>query len=158
MYKTVTITNTNINVNKQISNFDFVDFVYFVYFYEVIMNRKKEPYDRFQVGERIKQKRTLLGMSQEELAEKIDRATKYCSDIERGICGMSVETMISFSKALDMSMDYIIFGDMSESDKSCAEDDVYAIVHLLSNCSDKQRSYALKMLKLFLIAIDNTKQ
>ena len=46
------------------------------------MNRKKESYDRIAVGERIRQKRTLIGLSQDELAEQIDRAPKYISDIE----------------------------------------------------------------------------
>ena len=77
------------------------------------MNRKRDTYDRIIVGERIRKKRILLGMSQDELAEKIDRAPKYCSDIERGVCGMSIETMISLSSSLDMSLDYMLFGTLS---------------------------------------------
>lgn len=74
------------------------------------MNRKREPYDRYSVGERIQKRRQSLGLSQEALAERMDRATKYCSDIERGTCGMSVETMLSFSEHLNMSLDYMMFG------------------------------------------------
>lgn len=74
------------------------------------MNRKREPYDRSSVGERIQKRRQNLGLSQEKLAEKMDRATKYCSDIERGACGMSLETMLNFSKHLNMSLDYMMFG------------------------------------------------
>lgn len=44
------------------------------------------------------------------MAEKIDRAAKYYTDIERGSCGMSVETLMALSEALDMSLDYIIYG------------------------------------------------
>lgn len=50
------------------------------------MNKKREPYDRIAVGERIRHKRIQLGLSQDELAVRINRATKYCSDIERGMC------------------------------------------------------------------------
>ena len=50
-------------------------------------------YDRIAAGDRIRQRRLLLGMTQEELAEKIGRAYKYCQDIERGSCGMSIETL-----------------------------------------------------------------
>ena len=53
------------------------------------MNRKREAYDRLAVGDRIRKKRVQLGFSQDEVAERIDRAPKYCSDIERGTCGMS---------------------------------------------------------------------
>lgn len=114
------------------------------------MNRKRENYDRIAVGERIKQKRIILGMSQDELAEKIDRATKYCSDIERGICGMSVETMIALSKALDMTLDYMIFGSSSELEEARQEQTELALTHALSKCSERQRANALRMLQLFL--------
>ena len=74
------------------------------------MNRKKTVYDRKSVGNRIQQRRKSLGLSQEQLAERMDRATKYCSDIERGACGMSVETMLGFSEHLEMSLDYMMYG------------------------------------------------
>lgn len=93
------------------------------------MNRKREPYDRYSVGERIQQRRQSLGLSQEKLAEQMDRAAKYCSDIERGTCGMSLETMLSFSKHLNMSLDYMMFGlgdspaliDTPDADEKIAE-------------------------------------
>ena len=52
-------------------------------------------YNRLAAGDRLRLKRTLLGWSQDEMAEKINRATKYYADIERGNCGMSIETLIS---------------------------------------------------------------
>lgn len=74
------------------------------------MNRTRPPYDRISVGKRIQQRRQHLGLTQDKLAEQMDRATKYCSDIERGNCGMSVETMLSYSKHLNMSLDYMMLG------------------------------------------------
>lgn len=68
----------------------------------------KKTYDRLAAGDRIRQKRNLLGFTQDEMAEKIDRAAKYYADIERGSCGMSVETLMALSETLDMSLDYII--------------------------------------------------
>lgn len=121
------------------------------------MNRKRECYDRTSVGERIKQKRLVLGMSQDELAEKIDRATKYCSDIERGMCGMSAETMIAFAKALDMSLDFMIFGESTESEEARQEQSELALVHAISKCPERQRTNALRMLQLFLSAIEQAK-
>lgn len=118
------------------------------------MNRKRESYDRYAVGERIKNKRILLGMSQEEMAEKIDRATKYCSDIERGMCGMSIETMIALSKTLDMTLDYMIFGELNELEAARQEHSETAVIHAISKCPEKQRIYAIRMLQLFLSAMD----
>ena len=117
------------------------------------MNRKKETYDRLAVGERIKNKRILLGMSQDEFGEKIDRATKYCSDIERGICGMSVETMISISKTLDMSLDYMIFGELSDLEAARQEQSELALLHAISKCPERQRMNALRILQTFIAAV-----
>lgn len=118
------------------------------------MNRKRDTYDRIAVGERIRKKRVQLGMSQDELAEKIDRAPKYCSDIERGICGMSIETMISLSHNLDISLDYIIFGAMTDEEIARQNDDQLALLHILSKCNERQRAYAIKLLKLFLASME----
>ena len=112
-------------------------------------------YDRFAVGERLRLKRTLLGMTQEEIAEKISRATKYYADIERGSCGMSLETLLALSYVLDMSLDYIILGKMRNDQETIHTDEVLAIMGLLDNYSSKSREYALKLLRLFLVACQN---
>ena len=87
------------------------------------MNRKREAYDRLAVGDRIRKKRVQLGFSQDEVAERIDRAPKYCSDIERGTCGMSTETMLAISECLDMSLDYMMFGEQTDEEASRQEND-----------------------------------
>lgn len=118
------------------------------------MNRKKESYDRIAVGERIRQKRTLLGLSQDEVAECIDRAPKYISDIERGICGMSIETMLAFSLQLDFPLDYMMFGKISEKDAMIQTDEEAALTHILLQCSPSQKEYALRLLKLFIASMN----
>ena len=116
----------------------------------------KNTYDRLAVGERLRLKRTLLGFTQDEIAEKIDRASKYYADIERGSCGMSVETLMAISSTLDLSLDYVIYGKIhSESESARNSDEVTAIMNLLNNSSERKRKYALRMLKIFLIACDN---
>ena len=117
------------------------------------MNRKKDTYDRYAVGERIQKQRLILGISQEELAERIDRATKYCSDIERGICGMSIETMLAFSEHLNMSLDYMMYGIESEVRPVPRERTV--LQDMLKDCSDRQYTYALRLMEVFLKATED---
>lgn len=118
------------------------------------MNRKRDTYDRIAVGERIRRKRIQIGLSQDELAERIDRATKYCSDIERGICGMSIETMLAISDILDMSLDFLMFGELDEEEQARQERDELALAHLLSKCTDRERDYALRLLKLYIASMN----
>lgn len=116
----------------------------------------KEMYDRAAVGERLRLKRTLLGLTQDEMAERIGRAPKYYADIERGSCGMSVETMIALASSMNMSLDYLIYGDASDEDKSRHQQETKAVLDMLDHLPDEKRSYALKLLKLFLHACDNS--
>lgn len=112
-------------------------------------------YNRLAVGDRLRLKRTLLGMTQDEIAEKINRATKYYADIERGNCGMSIETLLALSDTLHMSLDYILFGKSSFDNEIIHTDEVEAVMGLLDNCSQRNRDYALRILKLFLVASNN---
>ena len=111
------------------------------------MNKKREPYDRIAVGERIRHKRIQLGLSQDELAVRINRATKYCSDIERGMCGMSVETMLAIAKSLDM-----MFGEISETEREWQQKDAMTLIHIIEKAPASQRNYAIRLLKLFIAA------
>lgn len=120
------------------------------------MNKKRDTYDRITVGKRIHRKRIQLGLSQDELAVRINRATKYCSDIERGMCGMSIETMLSISKALDMSLDYMMFGEVSEIEKEWQQKDALTLIHIIEKAPATQRNYAIRLLKLFIAAIGNS--
>lgn len=96
-------------------------------------------YDRIAAGDRIRQRRLLLGMTQEELAEKIGRAYKYCQDIERGSCGMSIETLILLSSSLNVTMDYIIYGYEDTEPKTPEQLlEMEAVEELLGHCSEKK--------------------
>lgn len=113
----------------------------------------KETYDRLAVGDRLRLKRTLLGLTQDEMAEKIDRATKYYADIERGSCGMSIETLMALSEVLNMSLDYLIYGKESSSNEKLQHtDEVAAILNMLNNADARSQKYAKEILKLFLAA------
>ena len=51
-------------------------------------------YNRKAVGNEIRRRRLALGLTQEQAAEKIDRALRFYSRIELGDVGMSVDTLL----------------------------------------------------------------
>ena len=81
---------------------------------------EKDTYDRKAAGIRIREKRRQLGITMKEAAEKLGRVPTYYADIERGNCGMSVETMIAISRLYHMSLDYLILG--KEDDDRAVKD------------------------------------
>ena len=117
------------------------------------MKQKNKLYDTRSTGERIRSKRILLGLTQEELAEQIHRASKYYSDIERGSCGMSMETMISIAKILDMSLDYMVFGTPTKEEVERIERQESSLTHLLAQCNSRQYEYVTRMMQLLIASM-----
>ena len=64
------------------------------------MYQAKQIYDKLAVGRRIRGRRKELGISRQELASQIGKTEKYYADIERGYCGMSLDTMIDIAGCL----------------------------------------------------------
>ena len=72
------------------------------------MKAKKEL--NVQIGKRIQKARQEAGMTQAALAEKLDVNVQYISDLERGVVGTSIQTLISICSILRVSSDSILFG------------------------------------------------
>ena len=107
----------------------------------------KWVYDHKIVGARIRQRRKELNLTQSELAEKVDRVPKYCADIERGSCGMSIDTLIAFCQALRMSPSTLLLG---QAVPSFDDSDVTSqIVMGLAECTSEQRESVLQTIRLF---------
>jgi transcriptional regulator with XRE-family HTH domain len=102
-----------------------------------------------EIGQRIRKQRELIGYNREELAEKLGVSTKFCSDIELGIKGMSLETLTKLTAVLKMSSDYILFGDKPESDKSS----VNKLIEIFKHCPEEKVAYAEDLLRLFIKAV-----
>lgn len=62
------------------------------------------------IGSRIQQARKAAGFTQLAFAEKIGVSTQYISDLERGIVGASVPTIIKICDRLNVPTDYILRG------------------------------------------------
>lgn len=60
-----------------------------------------------RVGKRIKQRREELGMTQEQLAEKLGVAVNYISTIERGASFPRYEKLVMLINGLETSADSI---------------------------------------------------
>ncbi len=73
--------------------------------------------DLSAVGNRIMARRKKLGMTQETLAEKSDVTTQFVSYAESGKRAMRPENLVKISKALDVSVDYLLTGDIIDKDK-----------------------------------------
>lgn len=69
---------------------------------------------KLEMGSRIRELRKRKGMTQEQLAEKLEISPKHMSCIERGLSGMSIEHLSNIAKVLDVSLDYLVNGSVAE--------------------------------------------
>ena len=63
---------------------------------------------KLTMGDRIKESRKKLGLTQEQLAEKIDVSLTYVSELERGLKMPSMQLFIKLIEVLDASADYLL--------------------------------------------------
>ena len=73
-----------------------------------------------RLGKNIKEIRFLNGLSQEKLAELINKSPHYISMIERGSCGAHISTIVDICHALNIDANTIFNGviDTYSKDKN----------------------------------------
>ena len=99
-----------------------------------------EEINLLEVGKRITERRKKLGMTQEMLAEKGDLTPQFVSYAESGKRAMRPENVIKLAKALEVSADYLLTGDIADKD--------------LLILSDKMRKLSPEMLRIVESIID----
>lgn len=71
-----------------------------------------------EIGLRVSQLRERLGLTREKLGELANISDRFIYDIETGQKGMSAESLLKLSKSLQVTSDYLLFGNKGTSDFS----------------------------------------
>lgn len=103
---------------------------------------KIKNYDYEPIGKRIKEVRKKRGFTQEYIAERLDVSCQHISDIERGLNGMSVPTLMVLCKILDIDADYILFGTATRSKNN-------PINNIISKMTPQQSLHAEEILTAY---------
>ena len=97
----------------------------------------KYEIDYKSVGERIKNSRISKNITQDKLAELIDINPSHLSNIERGKTKMSTDTLANIARSLNISIDYLLFGDVTlEYNQFTNIDEVNAFITFCKNFID----------------------
>lgn len=113
-----------------------------------IQKSERITYNRKVVGLRLKKKRKQLGWSRGYVADRIGIVEKYYADIERGTCGMSIETMLALAKLYHFSLDEFIYGEEKRSGL-----EVESLEVQMKELSPQEKEYCAELMCLFIKGI-----
>lgn len=110
-----------------------------------------EPMEAKTLGNRIREERLKLNLTQERLAEDVNLSTAYIGQIERGERSLTLDNLIEVSNRLGVTVDYLLY------DSVVAENDVeYKIwIQLMNGRTKEQKALSVNMVKLIFGYIDN---
>ena len=100
-----------------------------------------------KAGSRIKTQRKILGLTQEEVSEKIGITPSFFSQIESGTRKAGIKTFVSISKTLGISLDYIF--DIA-FDKSLIKDFDSVEYQIINNLRDFPESHKNLILDMII--------
>ena len=98
-----------------------------------------------EIGQRIRDIRKQRGYTQEALAEAADLSASYVSHIELGVKSASLAAILQISKALDVSLEYLLYGDSGNAlvsgntQTSCSN--LPEVQELLDGASNQERKF-----------------
>lgn len=69
----------------------------------------------FEIGKRFKVAREEAGLTQQQLSNLLEVNSQYISDVERGLVGLSILSIIKISEILNVTTDYIIKGTKNDN-------------------------------------------
>ena len=102
------------------------------------------------LGERIKEERLKLGLTQAQLAEDIDISDTHIGHIERGERGITLTTLVRLAGRLGVTIDYL----MQDSVKSNDENIINQFRKIIDLQSDKKKQMAIDVLKIMFAHLD----
>lgn len=96
------------------------------------------------LGKRIREERTKLNLTQEQLAELVNVSTTYIGFVERGERSLTLSKLIKVANALGVSVDYLL-ADSILTETSSQEK---LLLQIFASASDENKALILEMAKL----------
>ena len=107
--------------------------------------------DYKRLGQRIREERLRLNLTQSTLAEAIDISDTYMGAIERGERSLTLDTLVKLVNRLGVSVDYMLTDSVSDSDPN-----ILAQFKQITDCQPLERKQmALNVLRTIFAHFEN---
>lgn len=78
-------------------------------------------YPHIAIGRRLFELRKAQGLTQEEMAGRLELSLRHWSDLERGKIGLSRENLLKLNALFGVSIDYLLTGSLSSYCANCVK-------------------------------------
>lgn len=106
--------------------------------------------DYYKIGQNIRKIRKAHGLSQEELAEKVDISTTHMSHIETGNTKLSLAVFVSIAAALEIRTDDLLDTPAT----STTSNSLNEIAAVLEQCSAQEAKVIADVVKATKLSMD----
>ena len=93
-------------------------------------------YDPVECGMRIAKLRVEIGMTQQQMADRLHISLDYYRALENGRRSASLELLVAMSPTFEVSLDYLILGRMKNSDSQRIQKELERAMALLTRLKD----------------------
>lgn len=114
------------------------------------MNSDK-PFFAKQLGHNIAKYRQKMGLTQEQLAEKVDLGNEAISRIERGVAVPSVRRLFDFARVFHCEI-----ADLLSQPNSSPKDELHYLAMMLRDLTEKDRQFAIRQLEALVEHLKST--
>ncbi len=104
----------------------------------------QQEIDYAKLGQKIKEIRLKLGLTQDNLAEIVNCNTSHISNIENNHTKVSLNVLLAIANALNTSIDYLL----SEQYDNTALALDNAVLRALQDCDNQKKEKILKMIEI----------
>ncbi len=102
------------------------------------------------LGNRIREERQKLKLTQEKLAESVGISDSYIGQIERGERSLTLDTLVRIANSLGVTIDFLLQDSISAGDDLI----VRQLSLLLNGRTEKQKQMALDVIKVMFSHLD----
>ena len=104
----------------------------------------------YKIGQRIRKFRKIHGLSQEELAERVDISVTHMSHIEAGNTKLSLQVLVDIAAALEVRTDDLL----NDEPKLSKNNAVKELSEILDRCSQQQIKMITDMVRAMKLTLD----
>lgn len=107
--------------------------------------------DYIRLGQRLREERLKLGLTQAKLAEDVDISEAYVGQIERGERNLALDTLVRLANRLGASVDYLLKDSVYDSNDNI----VNQFRQLIASHSTEHQQMVIDVIKTIFAHLDD---